>query len=649
MKKTAVIGAGPAGMTVAGMLREAGAEFDIYEHSERPGRKLGITGKGRCNLTNNCSAEEFINNVPTNPRFLYGTVNSFSPSDTMELFERLGVPLKTERGQRVFPVSDKARDVVDALVGFMGHRPIRENVTAVGYENGRFTVRTEKAERTYDAVVIATGGKSYPATGSTGDGYGFAASLGHTVTPLYPSLIPLTVSGGECAEMMGLSLKNVAVSVVSLKNGRTVYTDFGEMLFTHFGISGPVVLSASSHMRRIVPGEWRFDIDLKPALNPDKLDRRLLSDFEKYKNKDLRNALGDLLPRAMIPVFIGKCGIDPQKKVNSVTRAERQTMIGVLKRFSLDISGTRPIEEAIVTSGGVSVKEIDPRTMQSKLVPGLFFAGEVIDIDAYTGGFNLQIAFSTAASAARAIVKMENAEKTPKSTDNRKSKPMVNIAIDGPSGAGKSTLAKRIAHDLGYIYVDTGALYRAVGLYMSERGIDSRDEESVIAALDGVHIRLGYNGEGTQSVYLNGRDISGEIRMPEISMLASNVSKIPAVREFLLDLQRDMAASNDVIMDGRDIGTVILPDANVKIFLTASIEGRAKRRYAELVEKGVETTYEEVLEDMRARDLQDRTRDIAPTVPAPDAVVLDNTEIDFEGTVVRALEIINEKTSGDRK
>ncbi|MBQ7160607.1 MAG: NAD(P)/FAD-dependent oxidoreductase [Clostridia bacterium] len=404
MKKIAIIGAGPAGMTAAGFLHRAGIDPDVYEHSERPGRKLGITGKGRCNLTNNCPASEVIANIPTNPRFLYGAVNSFTPADTMELFESLGVPLKTERGNRVFPVSDKARDIVDALVRFMGVKPIKEEVSGVAVRGEGFSVKTDKAEREYETVLIATGGRSYPSTGSTGDGYRFARELGHTVTPVYPSLIPLTAAGDECRRMMGLSLKNVAVSVTDKTSGRTIYEDFGEMMFTHFGITGPVVLSASSHMRKIEPGMWRFDIDLKPALDREKLDRRLLSDFEKYRNKDLRNGLSDLLPKAMISVFIDKCGIAPEKKINSITRAERQTILDTLKRFSVDITGTRPIEEAIITSGGVSVKEIDPKTMRSKIVKGLYFAGEVIDVDAYTGGFNLQIAFSTAVSAARAII-----------------------------------------------------------------------------------------------------------------------------------------------------------------------------------------------------------------------------------------------------
>lgn len=402
--RIAIIGAGPAGMTAAGVLAESGFRADVYEHMERPGRKLGITGKGRCNVTNNSTVEEVIANIPTNPRFLYGALNSFTPADTMELFERLGVPLKTERGNRVFPQSDKARDIVDALCRYMKSKPINESVRSVTHDGECFTVKTAKASRNYDRVIIATGGASYPRTGSTGDGFRFAKELGHTVTPLLPSLIPLETAGDTARRMMGLSLRNVAVTVVSLPSGKEVYTDFGEMMFAHFGITGPVVLSASSHMRDVVPGKWRFEIDLKPALDREKLDKRLLSDFEKYKNRDFANSLGDLLPSGMIEVFIEKCKIPPHKKVNSITREERMRILDTFKRFSLDITGTRPISEAIITSGGVSTKEITPKTMESKKVPGLYFAGEVIDVDAYTGGFNLQIAFSTAVCAARAII-----------------------------------------------------------------------------------------------------------------------------------------------------------------------------------------------------------------------------------------------------
>ena len=402
--RVAIIGAGPAGMTVAGMLADAGVHARVYEHMERPGRKLGITGKGRCNVTNNSTVEEVIANIPTNPRFLYGALHSFTPDDTMQLFERLGVPLKTERGNRVFPQSDKARDIVDALCKYMRTKPINESVKEITHDGNQFTVKTNKSSQNYDRVVIATGGASYPRTGSTGDGYKFAKALGHTVTSLTPSLIPLETAGKTAQRMMGLSLRNVGVTVRQMPSGKAVYTDFGEMMFTHFGITGPVVLSASSHMRDVVPGKWRFEIDLKPALDREKLDKRLLSDFEKYRNRDFANSLGDLLPSGMIEVFIEKCGIPPHKKVNSITREERSRILDTFKCFALDVTGTRPISEAIITSGGVSTKEITPKTMESKIVPGLYFAGEVIDVDAYTGGFNLQIAFSTAVCAARGII-----------------------------------------------------------------------------------------------------------------------------------------------------------------------------------------------------------------------------------------------------
>ena len=403
--RVAIIGAGAAGMMAAGTLREAGITPDVYERSDSPGKKLRITGKGRCNLTNDCAPDEMINNVPTNPRFLYGALNSFTSADLKALVESLGVPLKTERGNRVFPVSDSAADVVNAFRRYMGVDPIFERVRSVTRADGGFAVATRSSSRVYDRVIIATGGLSYPRTGSTGDGFDFARALGHTVTDFYPSLIPLTCAGGDCARMMGLSLRNVGVRVVEVATGKTVYEDFGEMMFTHFGITGPVVLSASSHLRRVTPGKWRFDVDLKPALDRETLDRRVLSDFGANRNRDFSNSLGGLLPRAMIDVFIDRCGIDRAKKVNSITREERDRVVDTLKCFSLDLTGTRPIEEAIITSGGVSVKEIDPKTMESKTAPGLYFAGEIIDVDAYTGGFNLQIAFSTGRCAARAIIR----------------------------------------------------------------------------------------------------------------------------------------------------------------------------------------------------------------------------------------------------
>ena len=403
VRRVAVIGAGAAGMMAAITAAEAGADVTLFERNDRVGKKLRITGKGRCNVTNNCDNNEFLSNVPTNPRFLYASLARFSTADTMAFFENAGVPLKTERGKRVFPVSDRAADIVSAMekkcreVGVkIVHRRVRGLLVEDGCISG---LRYGESEEAFDAIIICTGGRSYSMTGSDGDGYRFATDVGHTVTPLHPSLVPLVAEGKLCASLQGLSLKNVSLTIKLAQSGKVIYEDFGEMLFTHYGITGPLVLSASAHLSDITPGKYEAYIDLKPALDEKTLDARILSDFSKYQNRDLINALDDLLPQKMIAPYIGLCGIDPRKKVNSITREEREKMVRVLKGIRIKLVGFRPIEEAIVTRGGVSVKEVDPKTMQSKLVEGLYFAGEVLDVDAYTGGFNLQIAFSTATVA----------------------------------------------------------------------------------------------------------------------------------------------------------------------------------------------------------------------------------------------------------
>ena len=403
-EKIAIIGAGAAGMLCAGMLTEYGYDVTVFERNEKAGRKIAITGKGRCNLTNNCAPEEFLRNVVTNSRFMMSSLYSFTPEDTMSLFEGLGVPLKTERGNRVFPVSDKAFDIVDALKKYMGVRPINERVREFVIEGNSIAgLVTEKRKYDFDTVLVATGGASYPLTGSTGDGYKLARQAGHTVTPLIPSLIPLVTEEKEPAEMQGLSLKNVNLTVYDTEKNKNIFSEQGEMMFTHFGVTGPLVLSASSNMHDMQRGKYKIKIDLKPALDEKTLDARLLSDFAKYRNKDFINALSDLLPAKMIPVFVKTAGIASDKKVNVITKEERRRVLETLKGLSYTVKGFRPIEEAIVTSGGVECKEINPKTMESKLVSGLYFAGEVLDVDAYTGGFNLQIAFSTAAAAARDI------------------------------------------------------------------------------------------------------------------------------------------------------------------------------------------------------------------------------------------------------
>lgn len=402
-----VIGGGAAGLMAAGLAAADGATVTVLERNDRTGWKLSLTGKGRCNVTNNASVREVIANIPRNGRFLYSALTTFPPRKVMELFESLGVPLKTERGNRVFPVSDKAGDIVEAL-----RRLCRRGNTAIVKaraaklltEDGRVTGVKTAQGAVYPGhnVLIATGGLSYPVTGSDGDGYRLAAELGHNIKTPRPSLVPLEAEGDDCPRMQGFSLKNVGLRVVD-KDGKKVYEDFGEMLFTHFGVSGPIILSASAHMRDFESNSYTLYIDLKPALTEETLDKRLLRDFEKYSNREFRNALTDLAGRSMIPVLVERSGISPETKVNSVTREQRRALLELLKAFPVKITGPRPIEEAIITSGGVDTREIDPRTMMSKLVPGLYFAGEVMDLDAYTGGFNLQIAWSTAYVAAKSI------------------------------------------------------------------------------------------------------------------------------------------------------------------------------------------------------------------------------------------------------
>lgn len=405
-KRVCVVGGGAAGMMAAGTAVMYGAEVTIFESTGRLGKKLAITGKGRCNVTNACTTQEFLENVTKNPRFLYAALNAFDTESTMSFFEGLGVELKTERGKRVYPATDKAKDIVDAMQSYaVAAEVIYHKVKAIKkLPDGGFSVIADK-EYNFDAVIIATGGKSYPLTGSDGSGYKLAMRLGHTVTELIPSLIPLESSSRICMDMQGLSLKNVAISIKD-QGGKTLYEDFGEMMFTHFGVTGPVILSASSHLRGVDISTLTLYIDLKPALDEKTLDARLLSDFSSNSNKDFINALGALLPTKMIEPFVEVCGIDPRKKVNSITKEERARILRTLKGLEISLTKFRPIEEAIVTSGGVSVNEIVPKTMESKITPGLFFAGEVIDVDAYTGGFNLQIAFSTGYLAGKSAAEL---------------------------------------------------------------------------------------------------------------------------------------------------------------------------------------------------------------------------------------------------
>lgn len=399
--KVIVVGGGPAGMLSAISAKNAGNEVILLEKNNRLGKKLSITGKGRCNITSSLeNMSDFISNTPGNGRFLYSAFQNFTNKDILKM---LNIPTKNERGNRVFPVSDRAEDVVEALkrklngVEVKLESPVKNIIVKDGVAIG---VETDKEKIYGDKIILATGGLSYPSTGSTGDGLKMAEKLGHHIVEPKPSLVALTASENsieDCIELTGLTLKNVSLNVYV--DNKKVYDDFGEMLFTHFGISGPIVLSASAHLVRTNMKNVKFEIDLKPGLNDEKLNDRILRDFSKYKNKEIKNSLNDLLPKAMIPVIIRRSEIKEDKKVNDITKKERMALIKNIKHFVIEINGFRPIREAIVTAGGVSVKEINPKTMESKLIKNLYFAGEIIDVDAYTGGFNLQIAYSTGFTA----------------------------------------------------------------------------------------------------------------------------------------------------------------------------------------------------------------------------------------------------------
>ena len=411
MRNTVIIGGGPAGLMAAISSAKNEDKVTIIEKMNSCGKKLLITGKGRCNITNNAQMDKFMANTPTNPKFLYGVFNNFTNKDIIELLESEGVKTKVERGERVFPVSDRAQDVLEALLHILKKENVQiltnttakriitdaeKNVLGVELDDGK--------EIKADKIILATGGKSYPVTGSTGDGYRIAKDLGHTITKIEPSLVPLTSHDEVCKKLQGLSLRNVAIRLQICD--KVVYKDFGEMLFTHFGVSGPIVLSASSYLVKtknieqiLKEDKVELEIDLKPALSEEKLDARILRDFEEQKNKQFKNSLDKLLPQKLIPVIIEKTNINESKKINEITKQERQKLVNELKHFKISINGTRPIEEAIVTSGGINIKEINPKTMESKLISGLYFAGEIIDVDCLTGGYNLQVAWSTGYTA----------------------------------------------------------------------------------------------------------------------------------------------------------------------------------------------------------------------------------------------------------
>lgn len=412
--KVIVIGGGPAGIIAAIQASKSGDSVILLEKMNSLGKKLLITGKGRCNITSSLSMSEFISNVPGNGTFLYSCFNKFTNQDIIKLLEQEGLKVKEERGHRIFPVTDQAKDVLAALlsqlkkenVNIQTNRKVKEILVEDGKVVGVKCTAHDKEEEIFaDKVILATGGKSYPVTGSTGDGYELAKNIGHTITKLNPSLIPLTANKESlqiCKQLQGLSLKNVFIQIQDKEKNKVIYEDFGEMLFTHWGVSGPIILSGSAHLLRypklqelLLNNKIKLYIDLKPALSEEKLEERILRDFEKEKNKEFKNSLNALLPNKLIETFVQLSGIDRNKKVNSITKIERKNIVDLLKHFCITLNGFRPIEEAIITSGGINIKEINPKTMESKLVKGLYFAGEIIDVDAYTGGFNLQIAYST--------------------------------------------------------------------------------------------------------------------------------------------------------------------------------------------------------------------------------------------------------------
>ena len=422
MARVLIVGAGAAGLMAAGAAVRQGHQVTVLEHTEKPGQKILVTGKGRCNVTNDCPAEEFLRHVRTNPRFLYSSLGAFPPAKTMELFEGLGVELKVERGRRVFPVSDKAEEIRQALLRYAqdadivydgAKKLLLEDIVPeaepapAAAENPRHPKKkkagpalrcvgvrgTSGREYRADAVLVATGGVSYPTTGSTGDGYKLAQQAGHTLVEPVPSLVSLVSRDPDCKKMMGLALKNVTLTL--LEDGKAIFDEQGEMLFTHFGVSGPLVLSASAHLRSWEKEQYRLSIDLKPALDEQKLEARILRDIGESPNRDVEKLLCGLVPHSMAPVLSRRLGLPPTLKANSLTREQRRALIRMLKHFEINVTGVRPVAEAIVTAGGVKVSEVKPNTMESKLVAGLYFAGEVLDVDAYTGGFNLQIAWAT--------------------------------------------------------------------------------------------------------------------------------------------------------------------------------------------------------------------------------------------------------------
>ena len=669
--KVLVIGGGAAGLMAAGAALRQGHEVTVLEHMEKPAQKILVTGKGRCNVTNDCTAEEFLHHVRTNPRFLFSSLGAFPPAKTMELFESLGVELKVERGRRVFPVSDKAEEIRQALLRYAeGADIVRDGAKKLLLEplaqpeeapaapgNPRHPKKkkpgpacrcvgvrgTSGREYRADAVLVATGGLSYPTTGSTGDGYKLAQQAGHTLVEPVPSLVSLVSHDADCKKMMGLALKNVTLTLH--EDGKAIFEEQGEMLFTHFGISGPLTLSASSHLGDMKKHRYEAFIDLKPALSEEQLYDRITRDFALLANHAAQGALVKLLPSSMQPVMVARWGIDPATKANQITREQKRELVQLVKHWRVSIDARGDLAHAVITSGGVSVREVDPKTCrakrrwastsQARCWMWMPTPADIICRSRSARRRALRIIWDDL-SVCEAVTERLNRIYI---KGDRK---MVSVAIDGPAGAGKSTLARRLAAELGYIYVDTGAMFRTIGLYALRAGKDPKDNEAVNALLPEISLKFAFIG-GEQHIYLNGEDVSTAIRTEEVGMAASAVGANPEVRAFLLGMQRDMAKTQDVLMDGRDIGTVVLPDATVKIFLTASPEARATRRWKEYQQKGVEVSYEEVLADVRQRDYQDTHRAAAPLRQADDAQLLDTSEMNFEQSLEAMKKMIVEK------
>ena len=632
-KKVAIIGGGVAGLLAAVTAADHGAKVLLFEKMDKVGLKMGITGKGRCNLTNNAPIMDFIAMTPGNGRFLFSAYKRFNNMDLLSLFHTWGLETKVERGGRIFPASDDAQEVRHLFV-----RLLHEKQVDVHLSEPVFHIQTKKGcaagvvtgKGTYeaDAVILATGGKSYPRTGSTGDGYRLAGELGHTVTKIRPVLIPLVCAEPYCRELQGLSLKNVTLALAA--GGRRKSEAFGEMIFTHFGISGPIVLTQSDVVTLWLSQGYQVTgyIDLKPALTEEVLDQRILRDLQKFRLKQMGNALSELLPRRLIDAVMKLADIPAEIPAAALKKAQRIHLRQTIKKLPLTITKARPIEEAIVTAGGISTKEVNSSTMESKIVRGLYLAGEVLDVHAFTGGYNLQAAFSMGRMAALSAAGDK--------TQMRK----LAIAIDGPAGAGKSSVAKILAANMGYAYLDTGAMYRAVTYEVLRRELT--EEKDIVALAAGMDMTVKPEADAMH-VVVNGHDVTDYIRTPEVSARVSAVSALAGVRAAMVGIQRRQAAKGGIVLDGRDIGTTVLPHADVKIFLTASVHTRALRRFKEMTEKNPGMTLEEVEKDIRKRDWQDSHREVSPLKQAEDAVLLDNSRLTLEETAKAIMEICEKK------